>query len=81
VDTSGNTVFYLIHRLCAIPGSINAPSQTCAFSTQTGYGSTQSAPDYSSYALANALSPYYRITVRVNGPKNTVSYVQALVLI
>jgi type IV pilus assembly protein PilX len=81
VDTSGNSVYYLIHRLCAIPGTINGVGQTCSFSTQTGYGSTQSAPDYSSYGLANALSPYYRITVRVNGPKNTVSYVQALVLI
>jgi type IV pilus assembly protein PilX len=81
VDTSGNSVFYLIHRLCAIPGTINDPAQTCAYNTQSGIGSTQSAPDYSSYGLASALSPYYRITVRVNGPKNTVSYVQALVLI
>ena len=81
VDTSGNTVFYLIHRLCSIPGNINAPLQTCAFSAQSQVGSTQSAPDYSSYGLTTALSPYYRVTVRVNGPKNTVSYVQALILI
>jgi type IV pilus assembly protein PilX len=81
VDTSGNTVFYLIHRLCSIPGNINAPLQTCAFSVQNQVGSTQSAPDYSSYGLTTALSPYYRVTVRVNGPKNTVSYVQALILI
>jgi Tfp pilus assembly protein PilX len=81
VDTSGNTVFYLIHRLCSIPGNINGVGQTCAFSTQSQVGSTQSAPDYSSYGLTTALSPYYRVTVRVNGPKNTVSYVQALILI
>jgi type IV pilus assembly protein PilX len=81
VDTSGNTVFYLIHRLCKIPGTINAGAQTCAFSAQSQVGSTQSAPDYSSYGLTTSLSPYYRVTVRVNGPKNTVSYVQALILI
>ena len=81
VDTSGNSVFYLINRLCKIPGIINDPSQTCAFSTQNQVGSTQSAPDYSSYGLTTSLSPYFRVTVRVNGPKNTVSYVQAIILI
>ena len=81
VDTSGNSVFYLINRLCAVPGTINDPAQTCAFSAQNQVGSTQSAPDYSSFGLTTALSPYYRVTVRVNGPKNTVSYVQALILI
>jgi type IV pilus assembly protein PilX len=81
VDTSGNSVFYLINRLCAIPGTINGVGQTCAFSTQSQVGSTQSAPDYSSYGLTTAAAPYFRVTVRVNGPKNTVSYVQALILI
>src|SRR5450432_280608 len=32
VDTSGNTVYYLINRLCAIPGTINGVGQTCAYS-------------------------------------------------
>jgi hypothetical protein len=81
VDTSGNTVFYLIHRLCAIPGTINGLNQSCAFATNIGSGSTQSAPDYSSYGLTTSNQVYYRITVRVNGAKNTVAYVQAVILI
>jgi type IV pilus assembly protein PilX len=81
VDTSGNSVFYLINRLCKIPGTINGVGQTCSFSAQNQVGSTQSAPDYSSYGLTTSNMPYYRVTVRVNGPKNTVSYVQALILI
>jgi Tfp pilus assembly protein PilX len=83
VDTSGGTVFYLIHRMCKIPGSINntVGGQTCAYSIQSQTGSTQGAPDYSSYGLTTAVQAYYRITVRVNGVKNTVSYVQAVVLI
>ena len=81
VDTSGNTVYYLIHRLCSIPGSINAPGNTCAFATQSLSGSTQSSPTYAQYGLTNSNQAYFRITVRVNGAKNTVSYVQAVVLI
>jgi Tfp pilus assembly protein PilX len=81
VDASGATVFYLIHRMCSIPGSINGSGQTCAFNAQNQTGSTQSSPDYSSYGLTTSLQPYFRITVRVNGAKNTVSYVQAVVLI
>lgn len=81
VDSSGNTVYYLIHRLCSIPGSINAPGQSCAVAMISGRGSSQDAPDYSSYALALKSQVYYRITARVTGPKNTVSYVQAFILL
>ena len=80
VDTSGNTVFYLIHRLCSIPGSINGAGQTCATVAISGTGSSQSAPDYTSYALAVKNQVYFRVTTRINGPKNTVSYVQAVLL-
>lgn len=83
VDTSGNTVYYLIHRLCRLTGTSNASNsnQTCAFATSMGSGSTQSSPDYSSYGLITTNQVYYRITVRVNGAKNTVAYVQAMVLL
>jgi type IV pilus assembly protein PilX len=80
VDTSGNTVYYLIHRLCSITGSINAPGQTCATVAVSSTGSSQSAPDYSSYGLAVKNQVYFRVTARVSGPKNTVSYVQAVLL-
>jgi type IV pilus assembly protein PilX len=80
VDASGNTVFYLIHRLCSITGSINSGPQSCATVAVSGTGSSQSAPDYSSYALAVKNQVYFRVTARVNGPKNTVSYVQAVLL-
>ena len=81
IDTSGNTGSYLIHRLCALPGSPNLPNQACATKTYVATGSTQSSPDYSGYGLSNKNVVYYRITARVNGPKNTVSYVQAFILL
>lgn len=80
VDSSGNTVYYLIHRLCSMPGSINGAGQSCATVGISTIGSTQNAPDYSSYALSIQNQVYYRVTARVNGPKNTVSYVQAVLL-
>jgi hypothetical protein len=39
------------------------------------------APTYDAQGLLLANRVYYRITSRVNGPKNTVSYVQAVILI
>jgi Tfp pilus assembly protein PilX len=80
VDSSGNTVFYIIHRLCSVPGSVNAANQSCATVAVAGTGSTQDAPTYSAYALAIQNLAYFRVTARVNGPKNTVSYVQAVLL-
>ena len=80
LDATNAQVDYVINRLCSIPGSINAPGQSCMYSQTSGLGSTQQAADYSSYGLAVKNLVYYRITARVNGPKNTVSYVQAIVL-
>jgi type IV pilus assembly protein PilX len=81
VDGTGNHIYYLIQRLCAVPGSINAPAQDCTTIAIAGMGSTQNAPDYSAYALSLKNEVYYRITSRIEGPKNTVSFVQAIVLI
>jgi Tfp pilus assembly protein PilX len=78
LDATGAHVYYIIHRLCKSPGNVNDPNQSCATSINTGAGSTQKVADYSEYGLKGLLTPYYRITVRVNGPKNTVSYVQAV---
>ena len=81
VDGTGNHVYYLIQRMCSIPGTINDPGQSCATASNQATGSSQDAPDYSSYALKVKNQVYYRITARVNGAKNTVSYVQAVVLL
>ena len=42
-------------------------------------GSTQSASDYSGQPLYQKEEVYYRVTSRVTGPKNSVSYVQAFI--
>ncbi len=81
LDSSGNTIYYLIHRLCSIPGSSNLPAQSCAKATTTGAGSSQGDVTYSDYALTKKNQIYYRVTARVNGAKDTVSYIQAVILL
>lgn len=81
IDASGNQVFYVIHRLCSIPGTINAPAQSCATSSSTATGSTMDAPTYDNQGLLLANRVYYRITSRIAGPKNTISFVQAVILL
>ncbi len=65
--TTGNTVAYVIHRLCTTIGSVTAAGMSC-LTTKT---------------LENTLyrtHAYYRVTVRTAGPRGTVSFVQAVIV-
>jgi type IV pilus assembly protein PilX len=65
---------YVIHRLCQGAGVVEA--STCIL----GAGNTSSSmtsTHYGTPSFANVGNVYYRITARIQGPKNTVSYVQA----
>jgi len=88
-DAAGNTVSYLIHRMCTCPDTLyngtcaSGDAQQCAIANE----STASAPgNGSSFAVGSPVFPgepalYYRITVRTQGPRNTTSYVQSMVAI
>lgn len=77
-DGTGNHIFYLIQRLCTIPGPQNAGNNSCTTATVSAIGSTQTASDYSSQAIPQKEEVYFRVTSRVLGPKNAQSYVQAI---
>ena len=77
-DSVDNTVYYVVHRMCRESGkSIDATD--CTKVTALSVGSTKGGAGYGSAALTGASLPYFRITAKVVGPKNTVSYVQAFV--
>ncbi len=91
-DLSGNPLMIngmpaavLVARLCKNPNmTVSDPNQSCRTAlvstnqeTQTG-GS--SSGGYAVRSNANSLAPYYKIVVRVTGPRNTFSYVEAVVL-
>ncbi|MBI5861493.1 MAG: hypothetical protein HZB64_04850 [Rhodocyclales bacterium] len=77
-DGAGNEVRYIIHRLCQIPGGINAAGQQCVTIGSTLAGGSHGAASYGSQALSNTFQPYFRVTSRVLGPTNTVVYTQAV---
>jgi Tfp pilus assembly protein PilX len=78
-DAAGNRVSYVVHRMCAIAGAIagtGAPAnQECVTLSDPGKGGPKEAGQK---ALVGTSQVYYRITARIEGPKNTVSYVQTM---
>lgn len=76
-DTSGNTPAYVIQRMCNSAGLPTAPATGCASSPVAGTPTcSKSTPPI---CLNSSSQVYYRITARVAGPRNTVSFVQAIV--
>ena len=74
-DAAGNTVQYVIHRLCAATGAPHLAN--CARSPAgTNSGGSQSAG-----GVAPITNPqvYYRVTTRIQGPRRTVAYIQTIV--
>jgi len=78
VDAAGNTVSYVIQRLCNGVGNPNTGAG-CESSPATiaGIGNSQGGGGGNVTGLPTQL--YYRITARVTGPRNTVGFVQAVV--
>lgn len=80
-DNAGNTVSYLIQRMCSGYGDAQDTSNDCTVSpnpsnSSCAGGSSCAAP---SNNLDSISQVYYRITVRVVGPRNTQSFVQSIV--
>jgi type IV pilus assembly protein PilX len=75
-DGAGNDVRYVIHRLCS---NANAPllaiNQKCVTVNVEGSDGTKVGGKAS---FTDNLQPYYRLTARAAGPRNTLSYVQVL---
>lgn len=83
VDASGNRVRYIIQRMCRHPNEVLSV-QNCLFTGAAKDNDGKEVPLPSAICEGpgcpkGGQSPVYRVTVRVTGPKNTVSYVQALV--
>lgn len=76
-DAAGNTVEFVIHRLC---NGIGAPDSGIGCeASPTVVGSEGGSRGSGVVGLVTPSQRYYRITVRVAGPRNTVSFVQSIV--
>ena len=67
------TSYYVIERMCANPGA--AVGSNCNLSS-AALGADAGTQHYE--GLSRAGDAYYRVTVRVDGPRNTVQYAQAI---
>jgi type IV pilus assembly protein PilX len=71
-DANGNSVSYVISRLCTNLGAYDA---TCASGGSAG--GTKNNFDVGTNAWTSPPVIYFRVTVRVDGPRSTLSIVQS----
>ena len=77
-DDLGNTSAYVIHRMCETAGPVETSG--CVTNIRAGGNETSSKGGSGLTPLSGTVSVYYRITVKVVGPKNTQGFLQAMVL-
>lgn len=81
-DAAGNVVRYMIHRMCTQANvAYNGAGNECGLyfpvtSAQSGGSMAVGAPQFTGTPQL-----YYRVTTRVDGPRNTVSVIQSTVLV
>jgi type IV pilus assembly protein PilX len=79
-DAAGNVIRYAIHRLCRMAGSPQGGANNCLLAGGTASASSKrSSLSYgASSRFSVSMQVYYRITIRVRGPRNTVVLTQTL---
>lgn len=78
-DVYGNTIQYIVERMCHKTGAPDSFSCLQAGSDlDNSTHNVQSMPFGDRPEIA-VNSPVYRVTVRIAGPKNTISYIQAFI--
>lgn len=76
-DAAGNVVSYTIHRLCNATGPTVQAGVSCSYSPSSYI--LDSSQGGGTVVLNSVNQTYYRITIRIAGPRNTVSYTQTVV--
>lgn len=77
---NGYTFNFIIHRLCQTSGDPNSSSNTCATYKPTSSTSPNRGEiKYGSGRIEPLPTSYYRITSRVRGPRNSISFIEELV--
>jgi hypothetical protein len=77
-DGTGNEIRYVVHRMCSLAGAIDVAGQQCVLAQPLNAGGSYQVSGLTAGVGVSKI-PYYRITARVQGPRNTLSYVQVMV--
>lgn len=76
-DGAGNEIRYVVHRLCRMTGELDKIGQECVTAQIASAGSGgKMNVSYGTQALTSTMKPYYRVTTRVRGPRNSLAYTQ-----
>jgi type IV pilus assembly protein PilX len=79
IAQTGNTADVFIQRLCATAGMNSLdPAQRCSETLQDSPLRSHGNPGSLAPLPSTTPFPFYRVTTRVLGPRNTVSYTQVL---
>ena len=83
-DNSGNQIRYIIERMCRRTGPPEAdtvlnPGQGCVVGPEEDNGDDKGACTGNCPEPTKLVQPVYRITARVQGPRDTMSYIQTFV--
>lgn len=78
-DHSGNNTRYILQRMCRSTGAVT--TSNCLVGVGNSAANSKGSKSYGVYqnATGSANAVVYRVTVRVTGPKNTISYLQAFI--
>lgn len=79
VDPYGNTIQYIVERMCNVAGTPNAANCLLASSSLDNNSKNVVNEPVAGAPETLADVPVYRVTVRIQGPKNAVSYIQAFI--
>lgn len=78
-DASGNVVRYVIHRMCVNP---DAPYDVdCALYYSVSAAASGGSMSVGAPQFLGTPQLYYRVTTRVEGPRDTVTVIQSSVLV
>ena len=83
-DAAGNTAAYVIHRMCQLNGDPALTATNCLTAPTSASGNSNQIKGGGEFGCVGTTcnasnNPYYRITIRVSGPRNTVTYVQSVI--
>ncbi len=84
IDAGGGyTVKYIIHRLCQNSGNPNSNTNTCATylpsASASDAGASKGEIKAGTGRFTSSPTEYYRITSRIRGPRNTISFIEVII--
>ncbi len=83
-DAAGNVTRYVIHRMCTLPDvpyNSSGPDNECALYFALSAGAAGGSMAVGAPQFIGTPQLYYRVTTRVEGPRDTVTVIQTSVLV